>query len=58
MTPTGRFQTLRQWKDTQWKDDPELSDLVDELEAEEDREKERSDDGFPEHDCFDEESEP
>jgi hypothetical protein len=53
----GRFQTLQQWKDDRWKDEPELSDLVDEVEAEEDREKERADDGFPEHDAYDEESE-
>jgi len=52
----GGFQTLRQWKNDRWKDEPELSDLVDDAEAEEKREKERTDDGLPEHDRYDEES--
>ena len=56
MNPEGR-QTLRQWKDTRWKDEPEISDLVDEVEAEEEKEKERADDGLPTHDRYDEESE-
>ena len=58
MNPKGR-QTLRQWKDARWKDEPEISDLVDEVEAEEDREKERADDdGLPAHDLYDEDSAP
>jgi len=56
MPLNGRFQTLQEWKDTRWKDEPELSDLVDDAEAEEDREQERTDDGLPEHDAYDEES--
>ena len=58
MNPNGRFQTVQEWKDTRWKDEPELSDLVDDAEAEEKAEKERTDDGLPEHDDFGEESDP
>jgi len=51
------FQTLRQWKDQKFREDPEIADLVDEIEEEEERQK-QTDDGFPEHDRYDEESEP
>lgn len=54
----GRFQTLQEWKDNRWREEPEISDLVNEIEAEEELEKNRADDGLPDHDCFDEESEP
>ena len=57
MNPEGR-QTLRNWKDNRFRDEPEIADLVDELKVEEERERERPDDGFPEHDNFDEESNP
>ena len=55
MNPEGR-QTLRQWKDNRFRDEPEIADLVDEIEAEEVAEKNRPDDGLPEHDRYDEES--
>jgi hypothetical protein len=57
MNPEGR-QTLRQWKDNRFRDEPEIADLVDEIEAEEEAEKNRPDDGLPTHDLYDEESEP
>jgi len=56
----GRFQTVQEWKNNRWRDEPDIADLVDEIEAEEEHERERDvgDDGLPVHDDLSEESNP